>query len=94
MKKMIPSEAQLRRLADAVVTGLLKGDHLELVGREQDLRDRFFAVLRDNFAEETKLESDAEAFADSHRREMAGMDRNKVVDLVKQRLAKERGFVL
>ena len=91
---MIPNEGQLRRLADSLVTELLREDLMELTGPEQDLRDRFFAVLRDNFAEESKLEDDAEAFADSHRREMAGMDRSKVVELVKQRLAKERGFVL
>jgi hypothetical protein len=91
---MIPTEAQLRRLAETLASELVKGDLIELTGDEATLRERFVAVLRKNFAEEMDLEREAEAFADSHRREMAGMDRFKVVELVKQRLAKERGFVL
>ncbi len=91
---MIPTDTQLRRIADDLVGELLKADLLELRGDRDALRERFFAVLRDNFAEEAAVEREADAFADTHRREMAGMDRNKVVDLVKQRLAKERGFVL
>jgi hypothetical protein len=91
---MIPTDAQLRRLADNLVTELVRGDLVELAGDESTLRDRFFAVLRRNFAEEAEIERAAEAFADSHRREMAGMDRTRFVELVKQRLAKERGFAL
>jgi hypothetical protein len=91
---MMPNEPYLRRIADALVAELLKNDLIELGGTREALRDRIFAVLLRNFTEESKLEEEAEAFADSHRREMAGMDRSKVVTLVKQRLAKERGFVL
>lgn len=91
---MMPNEPYLRRIADALVAELLKKDLIELTGTREVLQDRIFAVLLRNFTEESKLEEEAEAFADSHRREMAGMDRGKVVTLVKQRLAKERGFVL
>jgi hypothetical protein len=91
---MIPSDAQLRRTTDALVDELLKKGLIELTGDSGTLRDRFFAVLRQNFAEEAALEREAEAFADAHRRELVGMDRSKMVALVKQRLAKERGFVL
>lgn len=91
---MMPNEPYLRRIADALVAELLKKDLVELTGTREVLQDRIFAVLLRNFTEESKLEEEAEAFADSHRREMAGMDRGKVVTLVKQRLAKERGFVL
>jgi hypothetical protein len=90
----MPNEPYLRRIADALVAELLKKDLVELTGTREVLQDRIFAVLLRNFTEESKLEEEAEAFADSHRREMAGMDRGKVVTLVKQRLAKERGFVL
>jgi hypothetical protein len=91
---MIPSESQLRRLAETLVTELVRGDLIELAGDESALRDRFLAVLRKNFAEEAEIERAAETFADTHRREMAGMDRTRFVELVKQRLAKERGFAL
>jgi hypothetical protein len=91
---MIPSESQLGRMADALVEELLKKDLVDLTGDRTTLRDRFYTVLRDNFAAEIELEREAEAFANAHRREMTGMDRSKVVELVKQRLAKERGFAL
>lgn len=91
---MMPNDPYLRRIADALVAELLKKDLIELTGTREVLQDRIFAVLLRNFTEESELEEEAEAFADSHRREMAGMDRGKVVTLVKQRLAKERGFVL
>jgi hypothetical protein len=91
---MIPNDSYLGRIADALVEELLKKDLVDLAGDPATLRDRFFAVLQRNFLEETELEREAEAFANTHRREMAGMDRSKVVELVKQRLAKERGFVL
>jgi len=91
---MIPSESYLGRIADTLVAELLKNDLVDLTGDRATLRERFFAVLRKNFSEDAELERDAEAFANEHRREMIGMDTSKVVALVKQRLAKERGFIL
>jgi hypothetical protein len=91
---MIPTDAHLRRIAQDLAAELLKGGLLELHGDPAALRERFFAVLQRDFAEEAALEREADAFADAHRREMTGMDRGKVVDLIKQRLAKERGFIL
>ena len=78
----------------SLVTALLRKDLVDLRGDERTLQERLFTVLKKNFDEEAVLERDADVFADAHRREMAGMDRGKVVELVKQRLAKERGFVL
>ncbi len=91
---MLPSDAQLKRIADGLATELLKRDLLELRGGPAVLRERFFTVLKENFAQEAAIEREAEVFADTHRREMLGMDRYKLVDLVKQRLAKEKGFPL
>jgi hypothetical protein len=91
---MMPSDALLKRIADGLATELIRRDLLDLRGSPAALRERFFTVLRDNFAREAAIEREAEAFADSHRREMLGMDRHKVVDLVKQRLAKEKDFPL
>jgi len=91
---MMPTESQLRRIADAVVTELLNKDLIELNGARDALRDRIVTTLQRNFAQELELEDEAEAFAKTHRREMVGMDQSKVVALVKQRLAKERGFIL
>lgn len=91
---MMPTDHHLGRIADALVAELLKKELIDPAGDSATLRDRFFAVLQKNFSEEADLERDAEAFANAHRREMTGMDRSRVVALVKQRLAKERGFVL
>jgi hypothetical protein len=91
---MMPTDSQLRRIADAVVTALIDQDLIELSGTKDALRDRIVAALLRNFTEELEIEDEAEAFAKSHRREMVGMDQSKVIELVKQRIAKERGFIL
>lgn len=91
---MMPTESQLRRIADALMTDLLNKDLIELNGTRDALADRIVTTLQRNFSEELALEDEAEAFAKSHRREMVGMDQSKVITLVKQRLAKERGFIL
>jgi hypothetical protein len=43
---------------------------------------------------EEELEAEAERLARQHTRQMVGMDHRKVVDGIKARLAKERGFSL
>jgi hypothetical protein len=91
---MLPKDSQLRQIADTLVSELLAKDLLTVQGDPAALRERFFDVLSRNFAEEAALERDAEAFAQAHRREMVGLDSRRILMLVKERLAKERGFVL
>ena len=88
-------EPEMRRIASAVVARLEKGGFLEVKNADRTaVEQRIVDALRANVRAEEEIEAEAERFADSHSRDMVGMDRYKVVQLVKTRIAKERGFTL
>ena len=47
-----------------------------------------------NTTTNTMIEAEAAPFAESHSRELVGMDRHKILQMVKERIAKEKGFTL
>ncbi len=100
MKSGIPyhvvqySEAYLQRVAIAFVSALTKKDLIRHKGGVKTVEEKVMAALLRNFRQEEKLEREAEQIAAEHAREMQGMDRRKMVFLIKQRLAKEQGIVL
>ena len=97
---MRPSPAQIERVAEALVRRLLAAQLLELDAPEEKIRARFAAVLTRNFDEEAAIERDATAEAEKLVRQGApgvrreDLDLRRVEQLVKQRLAKARGFAL
>ena len=82
----------MRRMADA--------PFVDLKAPESALRERFAQLLNENFAKEALLEEDARTQAEQLVRKGApgvrreDLDLRRVEQLVKRRLAKERGFVL
>lgn len=56
--------------------------------------EKLVAAFLENFRQEEELEQEAERLADEHIRKAPGVDRHKVTQLIKQRLAEERRFVL
>jgi hypothetical protein len=56
--------------------------------------EKVFAALLDNFRQEEELEKEAERLAEEHLRTAKSVDRHRVTQLIKQRLAEERKFVL
>ena len=100
MTHMRPSSAQIERVAEALVKHLVQADLLELTVAEDQVRKRFVVVLGKNFDEEAAIEQEALAEAERLVRRGApgvrreDLDLRKVEQLVKQRLAKARGFVL
>jgi hypothetical protein len=97
---MRPSPAQLQRVAGALVRRLVQAQVLELDASEEAIRARFAALLARNFEEEDEIEREAVAEAEKLvRRGAPGirreeLDARKVEQLVKQRIAKARGFAL
>ena len=87
-------DAELKRIAATIVTRLEKAGVMRVTGTRDALEQRIIASFRTNMRAEEEIEAAAERFADSHRRELVGMDRHKVLQLVKERIAKERGFTL
>jgi hypothetical protein len=87
-------DGEMQRIASSVLNRLEKAALLKLTGKRAALEQRIVAAFRANIRAEEDIEAAAERFAESHSREMVGMDRHKVMQLVKERIAKERGFTL
>jgi hypothetical protein len=97
---MRPSAAQVERVAEAIVRRLVTTQVLELTAAEDVARARITALLNKNFEEEAEIEREAMAEAAQLVRKGApgirreDLDLRRVEQLVKQRLAKARGFAL
>jgi len=88
-------EPEMRRIAAAIIARLEKVGFLRLQNTDRAATEqRIVDALRANVRAEEEIEAEADRFAQSHSREMVGMDRHRVVQLVKTRIAKERGFTL
>ena len=97
---MRPSPAQIERVAEVLVRRLLHAQLLELDAPEDAIRARFAAILARNFEEEAEIEREATSEAEKLVRRGApgvrreDLDLRQVEKLVKQRIAKARGFPL
>jgi hypothetical protein len=88
------SEALCRHAAEVLVATLSDKDLVRFRTDKKLVTEKVLAVLVDNFRQEEALEKEAERLAAEHLRTARGLDRHKVTQLIKQRLAAERGFVL
>ena len=97
---MRPSPALIDRFVSTLVKRLTTAEFVDVLGAEDKIRTQVARVLNDNFAAEAALEDEARAQAEKLIRQGApgmrreDLDVRKVELLVKQRLAKERGFAL
>jgi hypothetical protein len=97
---MRPSVAQIERVAEALVERLGKAGVLEPAVPPEKIRSRFAAILSRNFEEEAEIEAQAMAEAEKLVRQGAPgvrrdeLDLRRVEQLVKQRIAKAKGFAL
>ncbi len=97
---MRPSAAQIARVAEALVRRLVEADVVALDAPEEHVRTRFVALLSKNFDDEEAIDREALAEAEKLVRQGApgvrreDLDLRRVEQLVKQRIAKARGFVL
>lgn len=84
----------MQRIATSVLTRLEKAGLLRIVSNRAAIEQRIVAALRANIRAEEEIEAEAARFAESHSRELVGMDRHKILQMVKERIAKEKGFTL
>ncbi len=91
---MRQAEAACRHVAETLVSALSEKELLRLRTSKQSAIEKVAAALLDNFRQEEALEKEAERLAESHLRTAQELDRHKVIQLIKQRLAEERRFVL
>jgi hypothetical protein len=88
------SEPEVTRLADTVIRGLLKQGFIKAKVDEKQLIARISRLILDNLRAEEALELEAEQLAQKLGRQAMGMDQRKIIEGIKARLAKERGFTL
>jgi hypothetical protein len=97
---MRPPALQIARVADALLRRLVEADVLTLDAPVERVKERFVALLTKNFDDEDEIEREAVAEAEKLVRQGApgvrreDLDLRRVEQLVKQRIAKARGFAL
>jgi hypothetical protein len=87
-------EAELNSLAAAIVNALLKQGFVHPTRDAAALQRRIVELMVHNLEEERAIEEQAERLAEVHARKMVGMDHRKIIQGLKERLAREQGFTL
>jgi len=87
-------EALCRHAAETIVSALSEKDLVRLRTNKQGVIEKVAAALLANFHQEEALTQEAERLAEAHLRTAQGLDRHRVIQLIRQRLAEERRFVL
>jgi hypothetical protein len=90
------SQQQLLAVGRSVVDALVRADLVELAGGAEVAAQAVADQLAAYFKAAVTLEADAERLADEHLRSSragaAGIDRRRVVQMIKEKLASERGL--
>ncbi len=91
----LPKE-MIKHIADAIAENLEKKGLAAYEVPKGAIAEKIAEVILANMTEEDKLNKDVEKLLSAHEAEIARgqMDYRKVFELTKQKLAKERGFVL
>jgi len=88
------SESLCRHAAETLTEVLSEKGLVRLRAEKKTVVEKLVAAFLGNFRQEEELEKEAERLAEEHIQKAPGVDRHKVVQLIKQRLAEERRFVL
>ncbi len=88
------SEARCRAAAEALVRRLSDKGLIQLRTEPQRGVEKVAQALLDNFRREEELRREAERLAEAHMPAGQAVDRHRVVQMITQRLAEERNFVL
>jgi hypothetical protein len=85
-----------QRMADAVVKRLTTRKVIEIRGDEKTLRAVITHVVADNIAAEEKIDADARQLLLEHAKMLkdSAADYRIMLGKVKEKLARERGFIL
>ena len=90
------SQEQLQALASAIVDELVRADAMEMAGGRAGAENEIVAEFQAYFSSLTALEREAEKLADRHLqaagRDAIGLDRRRIVEGIKKKLAEEKGF--
>mgnify|MGYP001103853676 CR=1 FL=1 len=89
------SDNQIRRLAETVLTELLERGGARLKAERGVVQARIEAIVRANLTQEEDLDRQAEKLLEAHLRSAPpGVDRQKLLAMIKKKLAEEKGVPL
>ncbi len=89
------TDHQIRRLSEAVLRALEDTDAATLKADRPRVLSRVEEIIRANLAGEQSLEDEARKLLDEHLRQApAGVDRHRLLQMIKKKLAEERGIPL
>lgn len=91
---MSVAEKDLHRAASRLVEALVSKGAFELAGQASGAEEKVFEALRENFREEARIDREAERMLGELGRQSAGMDQRTLLRKIREKIAKERGFVL
>jgi hypothetical protein len=89
-----PTDKDLHRAAARLVSALVEKDLLAPREKPAELEKRVFGALQKNFQEEAAIDREAHRILEENKREMAGMDQHKLLVKIREKVARDRGFVL
>jgi len=87
-------EGELQSLAAAIIDAVVQQGFVQLKVDPAVVQHRIVDLIARNLEEEQALEEEAEKLAQVHSRQMVGMDQRRIIQGIKERLARERGFTL
>ncbi|MCZ6547523.1 MAG: DUF507 family protein [Deltaproteobacteria bacterium] len=85
---------QIDRLVDRLLKNYRAKDIIVLKMNEATVRAKIVEIITKNFREEDAIEDEAREVLAAHAREARETDNQKMFVLIKQKLAKKKGFVL
>jgi hypothetical protein len=88
------TDKALHRVAERLGKALLDGKLLATAEAPAAVEKRIFEALKANFQEEAEIQREAERILEDNKRRMTGMDQRTLLTKIKEKLARERGFVL
>lgn len=91
---MGPSDKALHRAAERAAKALVDEKLLATKEPAAGVAKRIFDVLRANFQEEAAIVREAERILEENKRQTVGMDQRTLLLKIKEKVARERGFVL
>ncbi len=91
---MATGEKTLQRAAVLLAKRLLEGKVVATKEKPAEVEKRILDTLRANFNEEAAIQREAERILEENKRQTTGMDQRTLLFKIKEKLARERGFVL
>lgn len=89
------SDKQMKRMAEAILTGLKEQKVIDFKTDEHQVLDRAWALIKADFAREAELDREVNRMMDDLERQNPGeFQRYKMFPMLKKRLAKEKGIIL